>query len=329
MRSPVLVMGATGTVGREVVRALCERGDAVRVLVRSPARAQGLPAGVELAQGDLADVPSLRAALRGARAAFFVTPHGPDEERLGMNVVAQAEEAGLERLVYSAAYRWSSPVGVADAALAAVTGLLGPHYRAKLAVGRRLLCSPVSHVLLRPSNFFQNDGLTRAALDGGTYLQPLGLKPINRVDVRDIALAAVRAITPGLVADGAWPLVGPRSLTGEECAALWSSALGRPIRYQPDLDRWREAVRAGLSEEAREDWAKTFRLLAKHGLATPARDLALTEQLLGRAPRSYEAWTLEHAPRAPESAPLDEALRALEATLRPHQAQPSALTPRP
>jgi uncharacterized protein YbjT (DUF2867 family) len=229
--------------------------------------------------------------MRGARAAFFVTANGADELTHGLNVVDAAREAGLERLVYSSAWRFWSRFAPLDRALSALTGLLGHHYRAKLDVAAR-----VPNVVLRPTNFFQNDRLTETELDHGRYLQPLGGKRVNRVDVRDIALAAARAVE-GELPDGAYPLVGPRSLTGPEATELWSRALGRPLAYEGAVEPWCQHVATKMDAGARDDWAKTFRLIRRFGLETPAGDVAVAAAALGRAPRTYEAWVEEEAAR--------------------------------
>ncbi|HEX6834858.1 MAG TPA: NAD(P)H-binding protein, partial [Rudaea sp.] len=67
----ILVTGATGTVGRQVVDQLVQRGVKVRALVRDPAKA-GFPAQVEIAQGDFLDVDSLRNALNGVSTLFLL-----------------------------------------------------------------------------------------------------------------------------------------------------------------------------------------------------------------------------------------------------------------
>jgi uncharacterized protein YbjT (DUF2867 family) len=71
----VLVVGATGRVGREVVAALQAKGETPRVLLRDPARRQHVPGEIEVAIGDLADPTSLDSALEGVSAAFLTLPH--------------------------------------------------------------------------------------------------------------------------------------------------------------------------------------------------------------------------------------------------------------
>jgi Predicted nucleoside-diphosphate-sugar epimerases len=69
----ILVTGATGNVGRQVVEQLVKRGADVRALVRDPAKAK-FPAGVDVVKGDLLDVDSLRSAFSGVSTLFSSTP---------------------------------------------------------------------------------------------------------------------------------------------------------------------------------------------------------------------------------------------------------------
>ncbi|MFN2317017.1 MAG: SDR family oxidoreductase, partial [Gemmatimonadales bacterium] len=89
----ILVIGGTGTTGREVVRLLAARSEKVRVLVRDPFKASFLAApGVEVFQADLARPASLTAAFDGARRLFLVTPPAPDMVELQAAAVAAARK---------------------------------------------------------------------------------------------------------------------------------------------------------------------------------------------------------------------------------------------
>src|SRR6188472_3066151 len=95
----ILVTGATGNVGRQVVEQLVKRGADVRALVRDPAKAN-LPAGVSLAQGDLLDVDSLRSAFAGVSTLFLLNAVSADEFTQALITLNVAREAGVERVVY-------------------------------------------------------------------------------------------------------------------------------------------------------------------------------------------------------------------------------------
>src|SRR4051812_8375885 len=85
----ILVTGATGTIGSEVVRQFAARGEKVRALTRDPERA-GLPSGVEAVRGHPADRASVEAALTGAEAAFLVGVFGPDDAEHDRGLVEAA-----------------------------------------------------------------------------------------------------------------------------------------------------------------------------------------------------------------------------------------------
>ena len=95
----ILVTGATGNVGRQVVEQLVKRGADVRALVRDPAKAN-FPAGVTVVQGDLLDVDSLRSAFSGVSTLFLLNAVVPDEFTQALIALNLAREAGIERIVY-------------------------------------------------------------------------------------------------------------------------------------------------------------------------------------------------------------------------------------
>lgn len=297
MTRPVhLVVGAAGDVGAAVVDALLARGARVRVLVRAT-----LPRtdGVEVVTGDLGDRASLDRALDGAAGAFFITPHHPDERQLGLGFVDACEAAGVARLVYSAAVRPMSRLGVVDAVLDRVTGILGPHYRAKLAVARRVRRSRLSPVVLLPSNFYQNDELGLPEILDGRYPHPLGTRRMNRVDTRDIGDAAARALVDPGVASGVYPLVGPDDWTGPAAAAVWSAALGREVVYAgDDLDAWRRTIGARMTPAKAADFGRTYRVIQRMGFRAPRWMHARATEILGRPARGYPDYVREVAQKA-------------------------------
>lgn len=294
MSRTILVAGATGDVGTQVVRALRERGARVRALVRTTSLAD---ASVESIRGDLADRDSLDRALEGVEAACFVTPHSANEARLGHNFIDACETARVRRLVYISAFHPHSNNRIMQRLLDGVIGLIGPHYRAKLAVERRVRRTAMSPVALCPSNFFQNDEVALPEIRGGTYPHPIGQHPANRVDTRDIGDAAARALLDD-IAPGAYPVVGPAAFTGPQLAAVWSAALGIEVTYGGnDLALWRSTVAPRYEPAKAADFARTYRVIQRFGIPVNARLRAQTEALLGRPPRAFEAYACEVAAR--------------------------------
>lgn len=95
----ILVTGATGTIGRQVINQLVQRGVSVRAFVRDPAKAN-FPASVSVVKGDLMDPDSLRGAFSGVTAFFLLNVVTPDEFTQALIALNVAKEAGVERVVY-------------------------------------------------------------------------------------------------------------------------------------------------------------------------------------------------------------------------------------
>ena len=95
----ILVTGATGNIGSQVVQHLVARGADVKALVRDPSRAD-FPAGVEVAQGDFLDVDSLRSAFRDVSTLFLLNAVVPDEFTQALIALNVAHASGIERIVY-------------------------------------------------------------------------------------------------------------------------------------------------------------------------------------------------------------------------------------
>jgi uncharacterized protein YbjT (DUF2867 family) len=302
MKRNVLVVGATGTVGAEALRALGEkRGEArVSALVRGP---RALPPGVEPVRGDLRDPDSLDRALAGVDAALFVAPHETDEEALAETFVRACEKSGT-RIVFVGVHV-DGGSALSRALKRALFGLFFAHYRPKFRLAERVRTSRANPIVLMPPNYFQNDELFAEDLLAGTFSQPFE-RPVNRVDVRDLGDAAARALLDPSLPSGAYPVLGPESLSAEDCAAAWSKALGREIRVDRD-GTWRQTIGRVLQGKKREDFLATYTVIPKFAFPTDPKQLAQTSALLGRPPRSYADYVREAAARlrARKSAAVD------------------------
>ena len=194
----ILVTGASGFVGRYVVRALAGRGDRVRALVRDAAGAEVLDdVDCELARGDVTDPASLNEAasacdsvvhlvaiIAGKPTAFeHVIAQGTT------NVIAAAREAGARRIVHMSA------LGVGEATKDTV-----PYYRAKWAAEESVRGSGLGHAILRPSFVFGPDGgalpqfLRIARLAPVTPIVGEGTQCLQPVWVDDLARGVLLAL---------------------------------------------------------------------------------------------------------------------------------------
>ncbi|WP_404386498.1 NAD(P)H-binding protein [Knoellia locipacati] len=321
MSSPtILVLGSTGLMGREVVRGLNERGVTPRVLVRDPSRLRPTDQ-VDLRIGDLRDPASLREAMRGVDAVFHISPHEADEVELTRTVLDAVEHEGA-RLVFSGIHiDASNPL--ARWAMRTVYGRLMPRYRGKISIGHLVETSDTRPVVLGVGNFMQCDEVLLDVIRAGQFVLPTHPKGLNRVDLRDLGDIVANVLLDPTIPAGAYPVCGPRSLTGEECAATWSDALGVPVTYAGEDD---EAIDAALTAHLTgyrlEDWKSSFKALRGFAIKTKKSEVDATTRLLGRPPTDFTEFVLRivHerglAPQ-PQSAtgadgipaPLDAALR--------------------
>lgn len=282
----ILVTGATGTVGRRVVEQLVRRGADVRALVRDPGKAN-LPAGVQIARGDLLDVDSLRGAFSGVSTLFLLNAVTPDEFTQALIALNLVREAGIERIVYLSVIHGDVYVNV-------------PHFAGKLAVERMIEQMGLKATILRPAYFMNNDlTIKDVVLDYGVYPMPIGAKGLAMIDVSDIGeIAAIELIRRE---QSAVPLpldrinlVGPDTLTGADAAAIWSDVLGRTIVYGGDNAAQFET---NLRQVMPSWMAFDMRLMAERfltdGMVPDEGDVARLTALLGRPLRSYRDFVAE------------------------------------
>jgi uncharacterized protein YbjT (DUF2867 family) len=282
----ILVTGATGTVGRQVIEQLVKRGADVRALVRDPAKAN-FPAGVAVAQGDLLDVDALRSAFSGVSTLFLLNAVAPDEFTQALIALNLARQAGVERIVYLSVIHSDLYVNV-------------PHFAGKFAVERMIEKMGFNATILRPAYFMNNDLTIKDVVTGyGAYPMPIGSKGLAMIDARDIGeIAAIELIRRE---QSATPLpldrinlVGPDLLTGADVAGIWSEVLGRPIAYGGDDT-------AGFEKNLRQfmpSWmAFDMRLMSERfladGMIPEPGDAARLTALLGRPLRSYRDFSSE------------------------------------
>jgi uncharacterized protein YbjT (DUF2867 family) len=276
----ILVTGATGRIGRQVVQQLVQRGATVRVLVRDPSKAD-FPAGVQVVQGDLLDIGSLRSAFAGVSTLFLLNAVAADEFTQALITLNIARESGVERLVYLSVIHSDRFVNV-------------PHFAVKLGAERMIEQMGFSATILRPSYFIDNDHSVKDVIvNHGVYPMPIGAKGVAMVDARDIAeVAAIELIrrqqAPGKLPLETINLVGPDTLTGSDVAAIWSEVLGRPVAYGGDDPSGFEQNFATFMPK----WmAYEMRLMAERfvsdGMIPDAGDVERLTTILGRPLHSY------------------------------------------
>ncbi|CAB4047427.1 SDR family oxidoreductase [Paraburkholderia phenoliruptrix] len=276
----ILVTGATGRVGRQVVNQLVNRGADVRVLVRDPSKAD-FPPAVTVVQGDMLDLDSLRKAFAGVRTLFLLNAVAADEFTQALIALNVARESGVERVVYLSVIHAERFVNV-------------PHFAVKSGAERMIEKMGFSATILRPAYFMDNELMIRdVILNHGVYPMPIGSKGVAMIDTRDIAeVAAIELLrrndAPGKLPLDLINLVGPDTLTGAKLAAIWSEVLGRPVAYGGDDPSGFEQNLATFMPT----WmAYEMRLMAERyvsdGMVPEAGDVERLTGMLGRPLHAY------------------------------------------
>lgn len=275
----ILVVGSTGTVGREVVKQLVEAGKNVRALARDPVKAAELGAGVEKAFGDLTQPETLGEAFAGAEQVFVLAPPVPNMEELEVNAFAAAAAAGARQIVYLSNFG----AGAFDDDL----------FRAHGANEKRLQKLGVEWTVLRPTRFMTNTPFGWAAIrDRGQLIEPLGGRKVVMIDPRDIAAVAIKALTTQGHDGKIYELSG-EALTGLDMAEHLSIALARPIEFvDATVEEARvELLRSGLPPLIVDKVLFYFATVR----ADRWYEMSAVREVLGRAPRTYSAWLEENA----------------------------------
>lgn len=279
----ILVTGATGTVGNEVVKALIERDATVRALVRSPEKAstfEGMP--VEIAHGDLEDATALARALVDVDHLFLLTANPPNQAELERAIVEAARQSGVAHIVKLSAFNASESSEV---------NFLDAHRQ----VERYIEESGMYWTHLRPNNFFQNMLFQAASIrDQNAFYGPFGDAAIASIDTRDVGAVAASVLTESGHASATLELTGPAALSNPEMALAVSEAAGREVAYvNVSLEDARGGmVGSGLPEYLANDLTTLYGQLAD---GSGRRLTATVEEITGRSPRAFSDFARDHA----------------------------------
>ena len=276
-----LVTGATGHVGGPVARQLHEQGHRVRALVRDPSRAAGLPAGIELAAGDLDDPASVAKAVTGAEAIFLM--HVGTGTGQTTTMTAAARDAAVPRIVLlsSAGARLlpldANPMGAAFAAREQI-----------------LRESGLGVTYLRPSAFASNAFAWRGSIRAGKVTDPTGDGVLAVMDPEDIARVAVAALTDDRHVGKGYLLTGPQALTARQQVAAIAEVTGRRIDFQDVTPH--EFAQAAIRQGTPPGQARLMERLNE--VFRARRSVNITddvENITGTAPATFRDWSQRHA----------------------------------
>ena len=280
----ILVTGATGLNGKELLRVLSASGVAVRALVRNPAKAEAIAAlpNVEIVQGDMAHPETLAAGLRGVDRAMLISSSDPMMLDVQTNFIDAAKQAGVKHVVklsgimpeLDSAFRFARMHGEIEKRLEA-SGMAFTHLRA----GEFM-----------PAYFRQVPNITAK----GAMFLPMEDASIASIDVGDIAEIAAKVLTGSGHEGKTYPLTGPQALTMTEVAEKLSAATGKTIRYvnvPPEAARQAQLA-AGMPPYLAD---ALFELFAERRNGKEAKVWPDAERLLDRRPTSFDEFAKRNA----------------------------------
>ena len=279
MQSMILVIGATGHVGRHVVSQLLHTGAAVRALVRNPDSA-GLASDVDVVRGDLSAPDTPDGCLDGVEAVFLVWPFVTADFA---PAVLDAVRKHARRIVYL------SSLSVRDDLEQQTDPITAFH----ADIERLIAQSGLEWTFLRSSGLATNTlGWAPQIRAAGVVRWPYGAATRSLIHEQDIAAVAVRALTSDGHGVTKYVLTGSQSLTQVEQVHTIGEVIGRMLRYeeisrevarQQMLTYWPPA----LVDGALDAWARM--------VTEPELVSSTVEEVTGAPARTFREWAIDHA----------------------------------
>lgn len=283
MANIIFVSGATGNIGKEVVKQLIEKGIRVRAGVHSEQKAGILKKlGAEVVLIDLNDIKSIQTALEGVEKAFSLIPLVPNLAELGANFIKAAKIAGVKSIVWSSGMGADSPQAIT----------LGKWHR---AAEKAVEASGISYTIVRPNSFMQNyvNFAGHTIKNKNAFYFPQGDGKISLIDVRDIA-AVVSILLTGSGHEGkAYNLTGAEAISNYKIAEILSEITGRTINY---IDVPVEAARQSMKDmgmpEVIVEALLELSAIIKAGYTSEVSPAV--EQITGKQPISFRQFAKDY-----------------------------------
>ncbi len=276
----ILVTGAPGNVGTDLVHLLQAEGPAFRVGARRPERAQAiLGEGVETVRFDFEDPTSFAGALAGVSRIFLVRPPQlADVPKQILPFLEAARTAGVEQVVFLSV-------------MGADTMPFLPHAK----IEKWLMASGMAWTMLRPTFFMQNLSTTYRQMirETGEIALPVGKGRMSYIDCRDIAGAALATLKGKEHWNKGYTLA-EEAYSYAEIAVIFTRELGREICYpSPSLWRYRRQMKGDGFPAGIINLTSMMYIMGRLGLSAGVTDDL--ERLLGRTPTSMAQFVRDHA----------------------------------
>jgi uncharacterized protein YbjT (DUF2867 family) len=275
----ILITGASGNVGREVLKQIAATGVKVRAAFQSAGKAAIAPSGVDIVTMDYNQPETLQKALQGVERVFLVgppTPNLPALERKAVDEIKRSEARYVVKL---------SAMGG--------RGAIFPRQHADSE--DYIKSSGLTYTFLRPNGFMQNFINYNAATINtqNAFYGSQGVGEVSHIDIRDIAAVAVKTLTGDGHEGKAYTLTGPEALSNARVAEILSEDTGREINYvELPPEQFKQAlVGAGLPEWSADALVDLQQFYRAGKASEVTGDV---EQLLGRRPISFEQFSRDY-----------------------------------
>jgi uncharacterized protein YbjT (DUF2867 family) len=275
----ILITGASGNVGKEVLRQIAQAGVKVRAAFQSASKAAMAPSGVEVVTMDYNQAQTVRAALKGVNRVFLVGPPAPNLPALERKAVDEIKQSDVRQIVK----------------LSALGGRESTFPRQHADSEDYIKSSGVAYTFVRANGFMQN----LVNYNAGTinaqnaFYGCQGDGKVSHIDLRDVAAVAVKVLTDDGHEGKAYSVTGPEALSNAQIAQILSEDLGREISYVdlPPAQFKQALLAAGVDEWSADALIDLQRLYREGKAATVTRDV---EQVLGRKPLTFEQFSRDY-----------------------------------
>jgi len=276
----ILITGASGTVGQEVLNQIVKTGQPIRAAFQSATKASTAPASVETVIMDYNQPGTIRAALRDVDKVFLVGPVAPNLPELERKATDEIARSGIRQIVK----------------LSAMGGRAATFPRQHQESEDYIKSSRIPYTFLRPNGFMQNMvNYNGAAIRSqNAFYGSQGDGQVSHIDLRDIAAVTVKVLTEDGHLNKIYTLTGPEALTNSRIAEILSRTLGREIKYVdlPAAQMKQALLTAGMPEWNADGILDLSELYRTGGSSIVSTDV---EHILARRPISFAQFALDYS----------------------------------